>query len=367
MVHVKARRLRGFALTEVLAICAMVLLVLIVLAPTIQVARDRARMLRCRNNLKQLGLALHYYDDVYLRFAPGYVVRPKVGKDGALDLDWNSGWGWQAAILPFIDQAPLYNMIDHSKGLPTAADKVVGKKIPTYLCNDDKGSATVAKVAVLGPLPGGRQSAIVEKGFGRSNYVGVAGWDNDWHLGTKAPDNPNAAADDKASNWSTLELGHDFRDGIMVYNSDCKLKDKTPVPNARDYGGIFGENSSRKMRDLTDGASNIIVVGERATPTKSDSETDVGNTIWAGVPDRSTRVGQSMSLGSAYWPVNYEVTADKVPNTSGFNSRHGDGANFLFADGAVRSVSDKLDLALLRRLAMIADGTTGEVKIPAVP
>jgi len=61
------------------------------------------------------------------------------------------------------------------------------------------------------------------------------------------------------------------------------------------------------------------------------------------------------------------LTNETVPNTSGFNSRHGGGANFLVGDGSVRSVSEKLDLALLRRLSLIADGLTGKFDIPMLP
>ena len=120
------------------------------------------------------------------------------------------------------------------------------------------------------------------------------------------------------------------------------------------------------MRDISDGMSNVFAIGERATPTKSESETDVGNIIWAGVPDRSTRVGQTLSLGTAYWPINHEVTKDTVPNTTGFNSRHGNGVNFLVADGSVKSVSEKLDLSVLRKVSVIDDGLVpGE--IPVLP
>ena len=360
-----AARRQGFTLIEMLTICAMIALLMAVLAPAIQSSRDRVKMIRCKNNMKQLGLALHNYHDTYGTFPPAYIAGTKVSnKDESRELTWNSGWGWQTSMLPFYDQAPLYNQIDFNTGLPTAIDKIATAKIATLRCLDDKGSAIVAKVTVLGPLPTDRKTTTVANGFGRSNYAGVAGWDNDWHLGATAPDNPNGPADSKASNWSTLELGHDFRDGIVIYAGSPALKDKKPIPNVRDSRGFFGENSSRRMRDLTDGTSNTFAIGERATPTKNESETDVGNIIWAGVPDRSTRAGQALSLGSAYWPINHEMTKETVPNTTGFNSRHGNGVNFLVADGSVKSVSEKLDLSTLRKLSVINDGMVpGEVPI----
>ena len=360
-------RRRGFTLIEVLAVCAMIALLLAVLTPAIQVARDRARTVKCKNNLKQLGLALHNYHDIFNGFPPGYITATQISaKDDSREMTWNSGWGWQAFLLPFCDQAPLYNTMNFEIGLPTVADKIASTKISTFTCPEDSGTRIVAKVTVLGPLPEGRKTSVVEQGFGRSNYVGVAGWDNDWHLGTMIKDNPNAAADGTASNWTRQQLGNDFRDGIAVYAGGLALNGKKPVPNARDHRGFFGEISFRKMRDVTDGSSNVIAVGERATPTKNDSEKDIGNAIWAGVPDRSTRAGQASSLGSAYWPINHGLTKDTVPNTTGFNSRHDGGANLLMADGQVRTVAEKLDLSMLRRLSIVDDGTVLN-ELPVVP
>ena len=358
---------QGFTLIEVLVVCAVIALVMAVLTPAIQSARDRAKMIRCKNNLKQLGLALHNYHDSNRLVPPGYVVGTKVSaKDESRDLAWNFGYGWQAAMLPYYDQAALYNQIDYQLRMPTEVNKLTATKIATLRCPDDKGSPIVAKVTVLGPLHVERATTTVANGFGRSNYVGVSGWDNDWHLGRTAPDNPNGPDDKTASNWSTQEMGSDFRDGIAIYAGAPNTKGKKPIPNLREYAGIFGENSGRGFRDLTDGLSNIIAIGERATPTKNDSEKDVGNVIWAGVPDRSTRVGQSLSLASAYWPVNHELTKETVPNTTGFNSRHGSGANFLFADGSVRFVAEKMDLSMLRRLSIIDDGMVLN-EVPVVP
>lgn len=353
----------GFTLIEVMAVCAVIALVLALLGPAIQESRAKARTVACRNNLKQMGLGLLNYHETYLSFPPAYVVGTKTSEVGSIDVDWNFGWGWQASILPFVDQAPLYNRLDYQLGLPTSVEKVATTKIAALRCGDDKGSALVSKVKVLGPLQGQRMTTVVENGFARSNYVGVAGWDNDWHLGVKAKDNPNGAEGPDAKNWSKQELGHDFRDGTIVYGA-LKLRDNKPLPNARDFHGIFGENSNRKLGHVTDGTANTIVVGERATPTKSDTENDVGNAIWAGVPDRSTRVGQSLSLGTVYWPINHKLDAATVPNTTGFNSRHGAGANFLLCDGSARTVSENIDLALLRRLGIIDDGSTGEIDIP---
>jgi prepilin-type N-terminal cleavage/methylation domain-containing protein len=367
LVSPASARRRGFTLTEMLAVLSIVALLLIVLAPAIHVARDRARSLKCRNNLKEIGIAMLNYHDTYGCFAPGYVAATKPGKEGVIDLAWNLGNGWQVGLLPYMDQAPLYVKIDFTSGM--SGLKEIGKtKLAVFRCAEDKGSDIVAKVTLQGPFPDKSKTSVQANMFARSNYVGVAGWDNDWHLGMTAPENPNGPADGTASNWSTLELGSDFRDGVCVYAGAIKLDGKGPSPNARDYHGFFGENSSRRMDDLTDGRSFTLTIGERSTPTKSDAETDVGNAIWGGVADRSTRVGQSLSLGSAYWPINHGVKDGTIPNTTGFNSRHdGGGAHFVVGDGSVRTISQKIELSAFRRLCVVGDGVRGKLNVPALP
>jgi prepilin-type N-terminal cleavage/methylation domain-containing protein len=352
-------RRQGFTFIELLTVFALIAIGLALLAPAIQHSRDLARRAKCKLNLKQLGLALHNYHDTFLAFPPGYITGTKQATpDAAVEMAWNSGWGWQASVLPYMDQAPLFNKLDFRAGLPTtAADKLIATKIPTYRCAEDTGAAIVSKVKVLGPFPNNRAGAVVQNSFARSNYVGVSGWDNDWHLGmTDKQGNPNGAKDANGSNWSKPELGQDFRDGTIVYVGLLKTPNKKPVPNARDFHGMFGENSFRQMRDISDGLSNIIMVGERATPTKNDSETDVGNVIWAGVPDRSTRAGQALGFGTSFHPVNHGLKPNAVPNTTGFSSLHGGGSHFLMGDGSLRYVSDQVDIALLRKASLIDDG-----------
>ena len=106
------RRVRGFTLIELLVVIAIIAILIALLLPAVQQAREAARRTQCKNNMKQLGLALHNYHDVYGSMAPGIVVditnpgaAPTVGSN-------DPAWGWQALILPFIDQAPLFNTLN---------------------------------------------------------------------------------------------------------------------------------------------------------------------------------------------------------------------------------------------------------------
>ena len=95
---------RGFTLIELLVVIAIIAILIALLLPAVQQAREAARRSQCKNNMKQIGLALHNYHDVYNTFPPGYVGQTDVSILAGYGL-----WSWSALILPYIDQAPLYN------------------------------------------------------------------------------------------------------------------------------------------------------------------------------------------------------------------------------------------------------------------
>lgn len=95
-------RRRGFTLIELLVVIAIVATLLGLLLPAVQAARESARQIQCRNNLRQLALALHHYHDHNGRFPPSTVV----------DADRYGGWSWIVRILPELDQAPLFSRLD---------------------------------------------------------------------------------------------------------------------------------------------------------------------------------------------------------------------------------------------------------------
>ena len=110
-------RKRGFTLIELLVVIAIIAVLIALLLPAVQQAREAARRSTCKNNLKQIGLALHNYHDIYKMFPIGAQERPAAY--GA-DANGNTGpgnyesWGWAASMLPQIDQAPLFDSMDVS-------------------------------------------------------------------------------------------------------------------------------------------------------------------------------------------------------------------------------------------------------------
>lgn len=331
-------RKSGFTLIELLVVIAIIAILIALLLPAVQQAREAARRTQCKNNLKQLGLALHNYHDNSLVFPPGHIGH--TAGNTALNFQ---GFAWSTMILPFVDQAPLYNVLANRFSsnvpyattltpAPTAAEvAAIATPQAALRCPSDVGSNLVNVSAVSV----GTTTAPYTNAVGRSNYPGVAGV---WLNGTT---------------WDGLET---------------PTQANWTIANFR---GIFAENSRVGIRDMTDGTSNCIVVGERCTPS-SEANTSVGNATWVGCIDRTTQLGRSSVYGDAAQRINVNVGSGTPVNTtgatatitaagprgqnSGFSSLHTGGAHFLLGDGTVRFLSENIDITTFRNLARVNDG-----------
>src|SRR6187397_1757547 len=107
----RIRRSAGFTLIELLVVIAIIAVLIALLLTAVQQAREAARRSQCKNNLKQIGLALHNYHDVANGLPQGWIG---VNAMGQPFVDGGNGWGWAARILPQMDQAPLYNTLNFS-------------------------------------------------------------------------------------------------------------------------------------------------------------------------------------------------------------------------------------------------------------
>jgi prepilin-type N-terminal cleavage/methylation domain-containing protein len=325
------RRKSGFTLIELLVVIAIIAILIALLLPAVQQAREAARRSQCRNNLKQIGLALHNYHDNFLAFPPGYIgVRGGVGSP----LGQHPNFGWGSMILPYADQAPLYNQLSavaFNWGYPSPTNPgltalnaantsaLLRSTIPGFRCPSDVGGPVIdnATVRVVGST-----DEALNGTFARSNYPGVVGWVLDTAV------TPNVAR------------------GLGFSN---------PI-NTNTYRGTFGENSKRNLRDFTDGSTNAILVGERQTPA-ANANTDTGHGTWVGILSWATAVGQAAALGDCANPPNFgSVAGNNRPNSSGFGSMHVGGSHFLLGDGAVKFVSENIDSTLYRNLSTINDG-----------
>jgi prepilin-type N-terminal cleavage/methylation domain-containing protein len=351
----------GFTLIELLVVIAIIAVLIALLLPAVQQAREAARRTQCKNNLKQLGLALaNYHDITTTTFPPGYF--------GGTAAGGVAGWGWMAMILPQIDQANLYNQFGNTTNNPTFFNGLgilgttstltptvgnVNSPITAFRCPSDVGATTIG-------LTYGSNTITL----GRSTYVGVAGADPMWSPQTNNFVYTNSAVSGSIGQIGTSSAGNNWGSttspgwgGAAGTWTVTTVGTTISSAGASGWGGTFAADSKKGYRDMTDGSSNCIVVGERYSPTGSGPTTAVvGDATWVGVNTESSNQ-QSLVLGEASLPINYLFTANNPrPTTTGFGSMHTGGAHFLMGDGTVRFINNNVDMGTFRMISRIADG-----------
>ncbi len=313
MLYPKSLR-KGFTLIELLVVIAIIAILIALLLPAVQQAREAARRLQCTNNLKQWGLAMHNYADVHLGFPYGANNTRQNASDTG-----SKGWTWNFALLPYIEQAPLYSQFDLSRN-PYDRPAAPFPAVYNYL-------ASISIVSKMGKCP----SSESPKFGGGISYIDYAA-----SVGLWSQDVPDTV------------LGGS-RGGVVGDASAPK--------------GVFGWNTRTKFGDITDGTSNTIVaseiyfnpeVGTGRNPGAWIKHRDSGprttGSIWAISQD----TGATASWGRGSLAINpYTTTGNTHPYWGGdghaksFSSNHpGGGVNALFADGTVRFISNNIDSKL---------------------
>tara|TARA_R110002095_G_scaffold99188_5_gene87251 strand:+ start:1082 stop:2152 length:1071 start_codon:yes stop_codon:yes gene_type:complete len=323
-------RPHGFTLIELLVVIAIIAILIALLLPAVQQAREAARRSACKNNMKQIGLALHNYHDA-MRVYP-----MAVGAHGKPN--------WRIFLLPYLDQAPLYNLLDtngggfysHSPAPPSGATSPAGFSgntalrdlvLNVYNCPSSV-NANFANASGLS-----YQSMTV-------HYVGISG---------STPDPAGRA------NVCT----GDYNNSTSNY---CK-------------NGLMLAFESSRIRDCTDGTSNTIIVAEQSGRVNGLDKSanalgafhGIANSPWnAGTtfPFTATAPGTYPSgITTVRYPPNaYRGSSPPTPAASNYsfntvlNSMHVGGIHVLLADGAVRFVSDNVDFTTLTQLSSKDDG-----------
>lgn len=317
---------KGFTLIELLVVIAIIAILIALLLPAVQQAREAARRTQCKNNMKQLGLAFHQYHDTHNKFPFAYMQGNNLNV---------SNWGVQ--ILPFIEQNNLWNQWDStvpafneasSFGFPAAAVNqnldVIATPIAAFMCPSTPGD-TVHDYSLPANAGGsGVPPADLSWTAARSDYCAASG------------------------------VRGDFADIAYAGNAGGQRS-----------GLLSGPNECRQFRDVTDGTTNTILLGERVG----------GNQIYRrGVVDQTLTSSYGSTQGGAWGDfLNGEHWAegslvDGTPGggpclinctnmrSTGFMSFHPGGGNFLMTDGSVRFVSANTAASTLAGLVTRAKG-----------
>lgn len=227
LMRPELRDRRGFTLIELLVVIAIIAVLIALLLPAVQQAREAARRSQCKNNLKQLGLALHNYHDTHQMFCPGYVDLRGSQAGGVID---NHGhWAWSAFILPMVDQAPLYNQLNvgtlrPSESITIAANAVaMRQRYALFRCPSDNGPAA--------------HNPSVDAGFCIQNLAATP-----------------AEASLSLTNYVVANTTANVR---ILRATDPRVGTSGAI-------GAFFRDSDIKFSDILDGSSNTILIGERA-------------------------------------------------------------------------------------------------------
>jgi prepilin-type N-terminal cleavage/methylation domain-containing protein/prepilin-type processing-associated H-X9-DG protein len=330
-----ARHRRAFTLIELLVVIAIIAILIALLLPAVQQAREAARRTQCKNNLKQIGLALHNYHDVHSMFPQGKVVGD-MNYNGCPSWIEGSGFSWRVMILPMIDQAPLYQAnTDEDVGIhtcgpfgPGAAQRLtlLRTTIPGYLCPSD--------------------ATLFFRTEKPTNYPGIGG------------------STANAHHWRTAQNVQ----GILTYRG-------------------------ARMRDIVDGTSNTAMVGEvhrgvlfnrysggpinitgqrckwwaaesgfchadtfrapnSANPTKAANKDQTAPQNGAANDDACSG-GVGPCADQVSW---VDDLANNTPGARGVSSAHTGGAQILFGDGAVHFVTENVDTGVWRGAGTMGGG-----------
>jgi prepilin-type N-terminal cleavage/methylation domain-containing protein/prepilin-type processing-associated H-X9-DG protein len=315
MIDARSFSRRGFTLIELLVVIAIIGVLIALLLPAVQKVRESANGLTCRNNLKQIGLALHNYHATLNHFPAGSRA---ISTNECYD-------NWAIAILPYLEQDALRNLYhDDKKNEDPLNDQVRTTLVKMYVCPTDTDS-----FEKIHPYAGPGQSQYYMPG----SYKGMEGVSD----GINYFDRYDTAG-------TLVDAGHrSWRGPLHVTRSDKEL-------------------SVEKIASIKDGTSNTLLVGEYTTNTAQEHRGFWAYSYWEWSMSSVSEHPPDGGIAPYILLPDYNACSALDPNPSksackrGWSSLHLGVINFLFCDGSVRALGKDIDMRVLEHLATIAGG-----------
>lgn len=344
---------RGFTLVELLVVIAIIGLLIGLLLPAVQAAREAARRMSCGNNLKQMGLALQNYHAARGKFPAGYLSHATSDGNGPAEaridpVTWDAapGWGWSAQLLPYLEQGNVAAIIDEKMPIWTPAyAEVIRSNFEVFLCPSVSGDTDPF---VVTDEPG--NPVVLAAGeivVGRSHYVASHGQESCWG---------ECGASTTGEIFTNI---YESTTETVVIDGDV----------SRVADGPFYRNSETRVRDVTDGTSNTIFLGEHSSALSEKT--------WVGVipgafthpeftsPENGPDAAATLTLVHA-GPSGGELDITGFPIIHPINfptfhvgqmySEHPGGGQVGMGDGSVRFITEDVNLILFAELSSIAEG-----------
>jgi prepilin-type N-terminal cleavage/methylation domain-containing protein len=316
VISAPRRLARGFTLVELLVVIAIIGVLVALLLPAVQAAREAARRSQCANNMRQIILAMHNYESSLGTLPPGFISQVTGtwsgnGNDGVPES--GPGWSMFAFILPYIEQGNLHQQIRFDLPISNDANRIPRSTvIKTYRCPSDTWTQSVT----LWP------TSLNLTDLAANSYVGCLG-------GGDPAAHPAYSA---------------------MYEQ---------VP----FNGMFHRNTAVRLAAITDGTSNTIGLGERASmfaPTGWAGVVPTSQTVFSPwiAAQRGQTVGATARPAITHATVHVRSGGPNAPTGSpgGFWSPHPGGCYFVLMDGSTRSLQPTIDLGIFRALAGRDDG-----------
>lgn len=320
-------RRQAFTLVELLVVIAIIGVLIALLLPAVQAAREAARRMQCTNNIKQIGLALHGYHDQWNCFPPSESRPSNSTSTGSGTAYVN----WVILVLPFMEQLSVYNEFDRTLPITNAANATArGRTISTMLCPSDPYNET--------PFKG-------------TAHIRTTAYGDGWARGNYAANGAIAKR-----RYSTTDAD------CAAYPTSLGWQDQT-------RRGVMGVNCAVGIAGITDGTSNAILVGEiRAGIVEADERgtwalgSAAGSSLWGhggiagdayGINSRQTNADDSVGCPAAQEAAGSPealrdlgmacyVSGDG--NQQGVRSMHPGGANMGLADGSVKFIGESIQV-----------------------